>query len=374
MPYDHRSRKTGQIAYLHAVSNLKHTLSEQDLDYLYKQQPVGIDPKGRILIQQEKTIDARATDRSKALHLVSRELAKADWATGLSLKYTTAPSAHSSQFKKLLFLPRFLVTMTLPHRAVNDNQFSRRNGSHQLSMLAPRSIGLPYGSYARLILMYLTTKRVTSRERRFYLGESWRDFLKNMQMPWGGGPRGCFTAAQDQLQRLSATLYTIHIVGEERETISNVVVTDRWMRSADGVHVSLSESFYMLSGESVVPLETKIIHNLRRSPFTLDLYAWLTYRTSTTKKPTAIPWHLLELQFGADYTRPRDFRKKFRKSLEVLLKQKPLAPQVSLRPIGLHLEPASSYDVDWTRIFNLMFYIPTFQRPSASLFIGARAR
>ncbi len=27
-----------------------------------------------------------------------------------------------------------------------------------------------------------------------------------------------------------------------------------------------------------------------------------------------------------------------------------------------------------TRIFNLMFYIPTFQRPSASLFIGARAR
>ncbi len=30
--------------------------------------------------------------------------------------------------------------------------------------------------------------------------------------------------------------------------------------------------------------------------------------------------------------------------------------------------------VDYTRIFNLMFYIPTFQRPSASLFIGARAR
>ncbi len=28
----------------------------------------------------------------------------------------------------------------------------------------------------------------------------------------------------------------------------------------------------------------------------------------------------------------------------------------------------------FSRIFNLMFYIPTFQRPSASLFIGARAR
>ncbi len=348
MPYDQRSRKTGQIAYLHAVSNLKHTLSEQDLEYLYKQQPVGIDPKGRILIKQENSVAVSTPDRSKALHLVSRELAKGDWATGLSLQYAEAPATHSNRFKKLLFLPRFLVTMTLPHRAVNGNEFCRRNGSQQLSILAPRSIGLPYGSYARLILMYLTTKRVTSKERRFHLGSSWRDFLESMQMPWGAGPRGCFTAAQDQLQRLSSTLYTIHIVGGERETISNVVLTDHWIRSPDGLHVSLSESFYVLSGESVVPLETKIVHSLRRSPFTLDLYAWLTYRTWTTNKPTTIPWRLLELQFGADYKRPRAFRANFRKSLEVVLKQKPVAPQISLHPMGLRLEPANPPDLDWT--------------------------
>ena len=348
MPYDQRSRKTGQIAYLHAVSNLKHTLSEQDLEYLHQQQPVGIDPKGRILIQQENSVTVATADRSKALHLVSRELAKGDWATGLSLNYTEAPAAHSSRFKKLLFLPRFLVTMTLPHRAVNGNEFSRRNGNHQLSMLAPRSIGLPYGSYARLILMYLTTKRVTSNERRFHLGSSWRDFLETMQITWGGVATGGIKATQNQLQRLSSTLYTIHIVGEKRETITNVVLTDHWMRSPDGVHVSLSESFFTLSGESVVPLQTKIVHTLRRSPLTLDLYAWLTYRTWTTEKPTTIPWRLLELQFGADYKRPRAFRAKFQKSLEVVLKQNPVAPRVTLNPIGLRIEPAAPSDVDWT--------------------------
>ncbi len=347
MPYDQRSKKTGQIAYLQAVSNLKHTLSEQDLEYLYKQQPVGIDPKGRILIQQENAVAVIATDRSKALHLVSRELAKGDWATGLSLKYAEAPMAHSNRFKKLLFLPPFLVTMTLPHRAVNGNEFSRRNGSHQLSMLAPRSIGLPYGSYARLILMYLTTKRVTSKERRFQLGSSWREFLETMQIPWSGATSGGIKAAQNQLQRLSSTLYTIHITGEKRETISNVTMTDQWMRSSDGIHVALSESFYVLSGQSVVPLETKIVHRIRRSPLTLDLYAWLTYRSWTTKKPTTIPWRLLELQFGADYKRPRAFRAKFRKSLEVVLKQNPIAPQVSIQPMGLHLEPSSPPDIDW---------------------------
>ena len=348
MPYDQRSQKTGQIAYLHAVSNLKHTLSEQDLDYLYKTKPVGIDPKGRILIQQENSVTVATADRSKALHLVSRELAKGDWATGLSLKYTEAPAAYSSRFKKLLFLPRFLVTMTLPHSAVNGNEFSRRNGSHQLSMLAPRSIGLPFGSYARLILIYLTTKRLTSKERRFHLAGSWRDFLETMQLPWSGGKRGGLKAIQDQLQRLSSTLYTIHIVGQDRETISNVVLTDHWIRSPDGVHVQLSESFFTLSAKSVVPLETKIVHSLRRSPFTLDLYAWLTYRTWTTKQPTTIPWPLLELQFGTDYTRPRDFRKKFRQSFEVVMKHNPVAPRVTLHPMGLCLEPATHSDVDWT--------------------------
>lgn len=273
MSYDQRSRKAGQIAYLQAVSNLKHTLSEQDLEYLYKQQPIGIDPKGRILIKQENSVAVPATGRSQALHLVSRELAKCDFATGLSLKYTEAEVAHSSQFKKLLFLPRFLVTMTLPHKPVNGNEFCRRNGSHQLSMLAPRSIGLPYGSYARLILMYLTTKRVIDKERRFHLGESWRDFLKTMQITWSGDKHSGLKAAQNQLRRLSSTLFLIHIAGGERETISNTTVADQWMRSADGLYIALSESFYILSGESVVPLEVPIVHSLRRSPLMLDLYA-----------------------------------------------------------------------------------------------------
>ena len=49
-------------------------------------------------------------------------------------------------------------------------------------------------------------------------------------------------------------------------------------------------------------------------------------------------------------------------------------------PKHTRLEPVEQdWAVVWTcglltRIFNLMFDIPTFQRPSASLFIGARAR
>ena len=344
----------GEIAYLRAIENIKHLLSEQDLEFLYAQRTAGIDRKGRIVIKQEHNASPTQPNHSRTLQLVSRQLINSDWATGLRVEYVAPKRGSSSQFKKLLFLPRFLVNMTLPHRSVRGNEFSRRNGTQQLSMLAPRSVGLPYGVYPRLILMYLTTKRVTSKERQFHLGESWRDFLKLMGVPWGGGKSSGFHAAQDQLKRLSSTLCTLHVAGEKQETISNVVMADQWMRNEDGVSITLSDSFYELSGESVVPLETRIIHKLKRSPLMLDLYPWLTYRAATLRRETTIPWRLLELQFGADYKRSRAFRDKFRKALEVVLEHKPVAPQVNLVPKGLHLEPANEADADWAERLRLI--------------------
>ena len=352
---DFNERKNaGEIAYLRAIANIKHLLSEHDLEFLYAQRTAGIDRKGRIIIKQEENARSEQPDHSRTLQLVSRQLLNSDWATGLRVDYVAPKKGSSSQFRKLLFLPRFLVNMTLPHKSVQGNEFSRRNGTQQLSMLAPRSVGLPYGSYARLILMYLTTKRVTLKEREFLLGESWRDFLKLMQVPWSGGKNSGRRAIQNQLKRLSSTLYTLHIAGEDRETISNVVMADQWMKTEDGVSIALSESFYNLSGESVVPLEPTIVHKLRGSPLMLDLYPWLTYRAVTLKRETTIPWRLLELQFGADYRRARDFRTAFRRALATVLKHRPVTPQVNLVPKGLHLEPASPADADWAERLSLI--------------------
>ena len=324
------------------------------LEFLYAQRTAGIDRKGRIIIKQEQNASPTQPDHSRTIQLVSRQLINSDWATGLRVEYITPKAGSAGQFKKLLFLPRFLVNMTLPHRSVRGNEFSRRNGTQQLSMLAPRSVGLPYGSYARLVLMYLTTKRVTLKEREFLLGESWRNFLELMQVPWSGGKNSGRRAIQDQLKRLSSTLYTLHIAGEDREIISNVVMADQWMKTEDGVSITLSESFYNLSGESVVPLEPTIVHKLKKSPMMLDLYPWLTYRAATLRRETTIPWRLLELQFGADYKRSRDFQAAFRRALAVVLKNKPVTPQVNLVPNGLHLEPANPADADWAeRMFLL---------------------
>ncbi len=177
MPFDKRSREAGQITYLTAVEHLKHSLSEKDLEYLYKQQVIGVDPKGRIILKSEEATSKAAEERSKLLDRVNREIIKRDWAGGITFRKIKFSCESRVPYKTLLFLPRDLVTMTLPHSRVKGNEYLRVDGRRQLSMLAPRRIGLPYGVYSRLILMFLTTERIRKKDRRFEMKSSWRAFL-----------------------------------------------------------------------------------------------------------------------------------------------------------------------------------------------------
>ena len=344
MPFDKSSRQAGQITYLTAVENLKHSISEKDLEFLYKQQVIGVDPKGRIILKAEEASSRASKERSNLFKLVNREIIKRDWAGGITFRITKSSCESHSPYKKLLFLPRDLVTMTLPHRQVAGNEFYRVDGKRQLSLLVARSIGLPYGVYARLILMYLTTERIRSKDRRFELKSSWRAFLQKLQLPWNGEK---YQAIQDQLRRLCSTFYTIHTTDSSNEQITNIKVADQWFRSSDCVRVSFSEDFFNMTSKSVIPLESQIVQKLKRSPLTLDLYAWLTYRTWKISNESFIPWHKLQPQFGADYKRPRAFRAKFRQSLDAVLKQNPISPFVEIRKKGLLLAPGSAADVEW---------------------------
>ncbi|MCY4585812.1 MAG: replication protein RepA [Bryobacterales bacterium] len=347
MPYDRRTREDAEIAYYRAVSNLKRTLSDPDIEFLYQQHPVGIDPKGRIVLRPEKDASKPPPNASKLLQAVSSEIAlhsRHNLINGVSFQFSSHSCDKYSPYKETLFMPRYLVNMTLPHRQVDGVEFTRRNGGQRLTLMASPSVGLPYGVYARLVLLYVTTERVRSKEREFKLGASWSKFLDKMQVV-SSGPR--IEAIQEQLRRLCGTLYQIHDVRRDSESISNLLVADEWMRSEDGVLITLSPGFFMMTGDSVVPLESRIVHKLRRSPLMLDLYAWLSCRLYVLKQETTVPWHLLENQFGADYGRPRAFRVKFQMSLEKVLKHRPPSPVVEVREKGLYLSPGRASDVEW---------------------------
>jgi hypothetical protein len=50
----------------------------------------------------------------------------------------------------------------------------------------------------------------------------------------------------------------------------------------------------------------------------LDIYCWLTYRMAYLKKTTSIPWEILQIQFGANYDRTRDFKRYFLNQLKAV--------------------------------------------------------
>lgn len=344
MPFDQSSREAGRITYFTAVEHLRHALSEEDVKYLLKQQVIGVDPKGRIILKAEEASSKPSKQRNQLFDLLNREIIKRDWSRGITFRVIQSSCESYSTYKDLLFLPRDLVTMTLPHRRVKGNEYFRVDGHRQLSLLAARRIGLPYGIYPRLILMFLTTERIRNKDRRFELKSSWRAFLKKLRLAWGGPS---YQSIKNQVRRLCTTVYTVRVVNPETEKITNVLLTDELFRSTDGIHITFSESFYNMTGESVIPLESSIVLQLKRSPLALDLYAWLTYRAWKITKESMIPWHMLARQFGCNFKRPRDFRVRFQRSLETVLKQSPIAPQVECCDRGLLLGPASASDMEW---------------------------
>ena len=58
---------------------------------------------------------------------------------------------------------------------------------------------------------------------------------------------------------------------------------------------------------------------LRRSPFALDVYVWLSYRLPALDAPLTIPWGILSVQFGGRITEGLTFQHAFKGALPLVL-------------------------------------------------------
>jgi hypothetical protein len=82
---------------------------------------------------------------------------------------------------------------SLPHRRLTDDQVWRRV-SHRLTLMiepgrlphGDRLYGVPYGSRARLILLYLQTAAIKTNSPEIELGRSMRDWMARMGSRWAG--------------------------------------------------------------------------------------------------------------------------------------------------------------------------------------------
>ena len=252
------------------------------------------------------------------------------------------------------YMARVLTQATMPHKMVMGNEFTRSNGFFTLSILTPSKIGLPYGTIPRLLLSWLTTEAVKIKKPELILGHTLSDFMQQLGIIPSGGRWGSITRLKKQMQRLFSSSISFHY-DEESEvhaaTGFNIAKEYHlWWEPKHPEHgalwqssVTLNNDFFKEIIDRPVPIDMRALNALKRSPLALDIYCWLTYRMSYLKKQTPIPWGALHTQFGADYTRTRDFKKKFLNHLRSVLTVYPEAKleadesSLILRPSKPHI-------------------------------------
>jgi hypothetical protein len=228
------------------------------------------------------------------------------------------------------FMGRALVQATMPHKKQNTNEFIRKNGAFTLTMLAPSNVGLPYGSIPRLLMMWLTTEAVRTKEKELVLGKTLREFMGQLGLQATGGRWGSITALKEQMRRLFSSSISCHYAEGYRDSGLNLQIAEEyqlWWNPTSPDQLSLWESKVTLGTKffneiinNPVPLDMRVIKAIRRSPMALDMYCWLTYRMSYLRSRTNIPWPVLQTQFGADYGSNdqgvRDFKRAFMRELK----------------------------------------------------------
>jgi hypothetical protein len=216
-------------------------------------------------------------------------------------------------------------------------------------MNAPPSVGLPYGSYPRLSLAWLSTEGVRARSREIELGPTFSSFMYKLGLTPVSGKRGTTSRLRNQLHRLFSTTIRCSLSDEDEGHAAGVGYTiahnhQLWWSPRDPHQQPLWNSVVVLSSEfydelvaHAVPIDLRALKALKSS-----LYSWLTYRMSYLRRPCLIPWEALQTQFGADYGRPRDFKRKFLAHLADVLHVYPSA-RLSEQPAGLLLRPSPTH-------------------------------
>jgi Plasmid encoded RepA protein len=179
-----------------------------------------------------------------------------------------------------------------------------------------------------LILTHLNSEALQHGSPEIEVEDSLTAFVHRIR---GFGPGGReIRMFKDQLGRLSASLVRLALTRDGCSfQINTQIVTafdlwfpkDRRQRVLWPSTVQLSADYFQSLQRHAVPLDERAVAALSHSAMGLDVYAWLAQRLHRVRKPIFIPWSAVKAQFGPDYRRMIDFKRKFRKTLTLVLTQ-----------------------------------------------------
>ena len=244
----------------------------------------------------------------------------------------------------------------LPHKRLADDASWQVHTDHVSLVVQPGlrpsltgdavSIGVPYGSRARLILLYLQTEAVRTNSREVELGRSLHAWLRRLEIPIGGKQ---MASVRDQAERISRCRLSFQIRQGSRTGLVNQHILDTSMFIEDdnvqgGLFVekaSLSQSFFEELKKHPVPVEEAAVRQIANNSLALDVYCWLAYRLHSLNGPINVSWKALHGQFGRSVARLDHFKEHFRTVLRLATSVYPDADvEENANGSGLILRPS----------------------------------
>jgi hypothetical protein len=239
---------------------------------------------------------------------------------------------------------------SLPHKPQASPTW-RREG-HNLTLVLQagvdrneKNIGLPYGSYARFILLFLQSEAIRTGSREVELGSSMRVWLGCMGLSIGGMT---YKKVSEQARRISGCTLTFFAdkSGAQIKSRGGFVKTEITMTNALGDQpalwqdrVLLDEDFFRALREHPVPLSEAALRAIGPRSMVIDIYIWLAYRLHALRRDVEVGWPALYAQFGAGFGTIRRFRQHFLECLALAVAAYPDA-RVTVGDRGLNLRPS----------------------------------
>src|SRR3954464_9924205 len=118
----------------------------------------------------------------------------------------------SEDAEKMGFTYSGFALTSMPHKPQRELVW-RREGHHLTLLLESgvdrggKPVGLPYGSYARFILLFLQSEAVRTRSREIELGRSMQVWLGRMGLSIGGRS---YKLVKEQAKRISVCRLTFY--------------------------------------------------------------------------------------------------------------------------------------------------------------------
>jgi Plasmid encoded RepA protein len=145
-------------------------------------------------------------------------------------------------------------------------------------------LGVPYGSHARLILLFLQTEALRTGLREVELGRSMRQWLERMGVAWGGTSG---RSVRDQAERISRCRLTFHLHGAAGKTgLVNQAIVDRALFIEEPGDqrqgrlnletAKLSEGFFEQLKKHPVPLEEAAVRAICNNPAALEAASYMS--------------------------------------------------------------------------------------------------